>query len=288
MKIKVKDYIYTLKPINWIKGSFMVLGGILNTRFGIGVGRVNINIYFGLPTFFLITISGMLVVLTLRFADKKSITRKSNIRKIWISSAATFLAAFGLCIFQTVYYNLDILSVFLLAFIGILWFMSIYYGISWDKRYILRNIIINLSFSFGIIYGAALNSFFIPAYIFVFFLSAFFLQFSKDIINECKNIKKDEIEGLNSFPISLGLQNTHKITFIYDLLTILFLILPVLLNVFNLILYTIPMIISVIIVAFAALLNLLMDNEKTYYRIIKVLLRIGMFLVLTILILASF
>ena len=284
------DNVYALKPVNWLKASMMVLIGIINTRFGVGVGRVNTNIFFGMPIFFLVAISGMLVVLALKNVDEDAARRKKTYRKIGISSAVFFLVAFGLSLFHTFFYNLDILNVFLLAFLGIFGFVSFYYGKEWDKRGFLANFIIGLSFSFGIIYGAALNGIDIPIFIYLFFGAAFLLQFSKDLMNDSKFIERDEREGFKSFAISLGTRKAMLISLISEILTILFLVLPIIpgfQGIFNPFLYTIPMILTVSIIGIAVVFTALIKEERTYYRIVKIILRIAMFLLFVVLIFAS-
>jgi len=291
-KISVKNYICNLKPVIWIKSIFMVLIGLETTRFGVGIGRVNANIYFGSIIFVLVAISGMLVPLVLKYTHKEGKNRRLDyIKTVSIMCASFFGVAFGLAIYYTIIYNLETLNLFLLAFLGIIWFLSIYYGKNWKYKGILGNIIMSLAFSFGLIYGASLNNTLIPAIIYLFFGAAFLLQISKDLINDCKYIERDNREGYQSFANTIGEEKAQKLSLILDLVVILFLIIPIFPEFPNIIgqtLYTILIIITIIFIGIAALLTFRMNSERKYYRIVKLLLRCGMFLIFTAFILANF
>ncbi len=286
-----KDYIYGMKIFNWIKGGVLAFIGTLISRWGIGVGRFNINIYFGIPIYFLISCSGMLVALILKIEESPNERKALKSKKLEISSAVIYVIAFITSIVHTIYYNLEVLNVFLLAIIGVVWFLSVFYGRSWNRKTLLANILISLSFSFGIIYGAAINSSIIPFSIFIFFGAIFLLQFSKDLINESKNKEKYTRAGVFSLATILGVERTRKVSFILDLVVVLLLILPFIpdfVYLLSILFYMIPVIITVILLGIAMFLTYKMKAEKTYYRTIKILLRIGMFLIFTGLILAYF
>lgn len=292
IKVKIIDYVYILKPFNWLKGSFMVLIGLLVTRWEIGVGRFTINIYYGLPIYFLIAISGMLIVLAFKVLDVGiEEKRKAQIKRIKIISAVCFLIAFGLSLFHTINYNLCISNTYFLAGFGILLFLSIQYGSDKGWKPGLGSFIMSLIPSYGILYGAALNGFPLSISIFVFFGIIFYLQTSKDIINECKFIERDKRDGFNSFAIDLGEKRAQRLSFIADIITIILLILPSIPNLFDIlseILYTIPMIVAVILIGIAAFLTFRMNANRTYYRSTKILLRFAMFFVLMSFLLADF
>ena len=285
-----KDYFRGMKFFNWIKGSVLVFIGLLITRWEVGVGRFGINIYFGLPIYFLIASSGMLVALILKI-EESSERKKLKFRKLEISSAVLYLIAFITAIVHTIYYNLEALNIFLLAFIGIVWFLSIFYGKTWNKRNILANVLISISFSLGIIYGAAINTSVIPISIFVYFGVVSLLQFSKDLMNESKNEEKYKRAGAYSLASTLGAEKTQKISFFLDLVIIILLVLPLIYNfvgILSMLFYMIPMIIVVVLLGVAAFLTYKMNAEKTYYRTVKALSKVGMFFVFTGLILAYF
>ena len=72
--ITIKNDIIDLKPVIWIKSIFMVIIGVETTRIGIGIGRINANIYYGSLIFSLIAISGMMVVFILKDKDRDNLT----------------------------------------------------------------------------------------------------------------------------------------------------------------------------------------------------------------------
>ena len=204
-KISIKNDIIDLKPVIWIKAIFMVIIGLETTRVGIGIGRVNINIYFGSFIFALIAISGIFVVFLLKDKDRDKNARRVSDHKLVITFTAVFYGlAFGLAIYHTIAYNLESLNLYLLAFVGIFWFLTLYYGRDWKYKGILRNVIISISFSFGLIYGASLNYTLIPAIIYLYFGAVFSLQISKDLINDCKHSERDEKEIFSSIANIVG------------------------------------------------------------------------------------
>ena len=270
----------------------MVLIGLETTRFGVGIGRVNANIYFGSIIFVLVAISGMLVLLILKYTHKEGKNRRFDyIKTVSIICASFFGVAFGLAIYYTIIYNLETLNLFLLAFLGIFWFLSIYYGKNWKYKGILGNTIMSLAFSFGLIYGAALNTTLIPGIIYLFFGAVFLLQNSKDLINECKHMERDNEVGYQSFANTLGEEKAQKLSMLLDILVILLLLIPTIPGFPNIIgqtLYTIIVIMLTIFLGIAAILSFRMNTERNYYRAVKILLRCGMFLVFIALIFANF
>lgn len=286
-----KEYFWGMKVFNWIKGSVLVFIGLLITRWEVGVGRFGINIYFGLPIYFLIASSGMLVSLILKIEESSSERKKLKFRRLETYSAVLYIVAFATAIIHTIYYNLEVLNLFLLAFIGVIWFLSIFFGKTWNKRNVVANILISLSFSLGIMYGAALNTLMLPISIYVYFGVVSLLQFSKDLMNESKNEEKYKRAGAYSLTSTLGAEKTQKISFLLDLVIIIILVLPLIQNfvgILSILFYMIPILIVVVLLGVAALLTYKMNAEKTYYRIVKILLKFGIFFIFTGLILAYF
>ena len=73
-----KDYFYGMKPYSWFKGSTLVLLGLLLSRWEVGIGRLDMNIYFGLPIYFLVASSVMLVSLILKIEETSDNRRTSK------------------------------------------------------------------------------------------------------------------------------------------------------------------------------------------------------------------
>jgi len=288
-KIKRKNYVYGMKPYGWIKGSVLTFFGILLTRWDIGQGRVTFNIYFGLPIYCLIASSVMIVSLILKIEDNER--GKRAIKKLEISSAILYCLAFGTAIYHTIYYNLDVLNLFLLALIGVALVLSIYYGKDWNGKDLLANVLISAGISLGIIYGAAINSFMIPILIYVFFSAIFFLQLSKDLINESKNEERYKDAGASSLALKLGMTKALNFSIYLDIGVIILIILPIIPNFLYIpseLFYMISMIVTVIILGIAVILTFLMKSGKVYYKIVKLMLKISVFFVFAILLFASF
>ena len=289
--IKIKKWLFDLKPIIWVKSIFMVLIGLETTRFGVGIGRVNINIYFGSIIFALMSIAGILVVLALKVRDREEKGVKNiKFKRIWIICVMIFGVAFGLAIIHSILFNLDSLNLFLLAFLGVFWFLTLYYGPDWKYKAIIGSVIVSLSFSFGLIYGASLNVSLIPVAIYLFFGASFTLQFSKDMINECKHFERDSREGIKTFANTIGKPKAHQYSWISDIIVILFLLIPIIPGFPNILaqfIYMLVALITSIFVGIAAFLTFRMSGEQTYYRSIKILLRFGMFFIFIAFILAN-
>jgi 4-hydroxybenzoate polyprenyltransferase len=289
--MNIKKWLFDLKPVIWVKSIFMVLIGLETTRFGVGIGRVNTNIYYGSLIFALMSVAGILVVLALKVRDREEKGAKNvKFKRIWIICIIIFGVAFGLAIIHSILFNLDSLNLFLLAFLGIFWFLILYYGPDWKYKAIIGSIIVSLSFSFGLIYGASLNVTLIPPVIYLFFGAAFMLQLSKDLINECKHFERDSREGSKTFANTIGKPKAQQYSWIFDIIVIVFLLIPIIPGFPNILVHFIYMIlalITVIFVGIAAFLTFRMSEEKTYYRSIKILLRFGMFFVFLAFILAN-
>jgi 4-hydroxybenzoate polyprenyltransferase len=289
--ITIKSDIIDLKPVIWIKGIFIVIIGIETTRSGIGIGRVNTNIYYGSFIFALIAISGMLVVFILKEREKDEKSRRFKDQKLVITFTAVFYGiAFSLAISHTIIYNLESLNLYLLAFIGIFWFLTLYYGKDWKYKGILRSIIISISFSFGLFYGASLNYTLIPAIIYLYFGAVFSLQISKDLINDCKHIHRDDRERPKSIATIIGEEKAQKLSMILDILAILFLIVPMfpgIPNIFAQSLYMYVALVAITFVGISAFLSFRMNKEKKNYRVVKIFLRCAMFIAFTAFILAN-
>lgn len=265
----------------------MVLIGISHTRFGIGVGRVNINIIFGLPLFSIMTASGMLMASALIFLNRETEPPDLKSKKLTLLGAILFLSAVLISIFHTFFYNLNFLNLLLLSILGTLWALSLYYGKNSEYKGFLAFGIISVSISYGIIYGAALNTFLIPIYIYFLFAGTFALQFSKDLITNFKNKSEKDSNGI--FYISFSLDDTkiQRISLLSNLIALLCFLVPYFLNIINSMLYIIFIIPTLLLIAIAVILHMLMNTEKSYYKTIRLLLRACLFLSILAMILGS-
>ncbi|MFX0035708.1 MAG: geranylgeranylglycerol-phosphate geranylgeranyltransferase [Candidatus Hermodarchaeota archaeon] len=289
--MKFKDAIVILRPINDIMGSLTVIIGIINTRLGIGFERIIINIILGVLTYFFIAGSGM-VINDIYDVEIDKINRPERpiprgaitLREAKYLYAGVFILGLIISIIHSIMYNLLFLNVIIAAFFG---FMGWIYA-KWGKRSgFFGNIIVSVSFSIGFIYGAILNSSNIPIYIYLFFLNSIFSLLSREIIKGCEDIEGDKELGVHTLAIKIGIQRTPYISMTFAFLSILFFILAAFTDLINWLAFSISMIPGIVLVFYAAILMPKKNLDKKNFSKISLLLKIGMFLGLIAVILAS-
>ncbi len=184
--MKFKDSIEILRPINGLMGGLTVIIGILNTKIGILPLTLIFNIIFGVLTYFFISGSSMIIndyydiEIDKINRPERPIPRGSiSLKQAKILWVSTILIGIILSIIHSLLFNIGFLVpiiVVFMAFIG--WFYA-----AWGKKSgFFGNIIVGISFSIGLIYGAVLNNSGIPLYIYYFFLTSFFLLISREVI----------------------------------------------------------------------------------------------------------
>ncbi|GAF93442.1 unnamed protein product, partial [marine sediment metagenome] len=244
--MKVKDAIEILRPLNCLMGSLTVLIGILNNRVGVETFTLIINIVLGILTYFFLAGSGNVINdyydveidkinRPERPIPRGSITLKQA-KIIWITTA---LVGIVIAILHSFLFNigyLNIIMVIFMVFIG--WLYA-----AWGKKSgFIGNIIVSISFSIGLIYGAILNNSDVPFYIYFFFLTSFFLLLSREIIKGCEDIEGDKNEGVKTLAIKIGIKKSTKISMIFAILAIAFFTLPYFYNILNSIFFLISMV----------------------------------------------
>lgn len=289
--MKFKDAIGILRPINDIMGSLTVFIGILVTRTGISFDRIIINIILGVLTYFFIAGSGM-VINDIYDVEIDKINRPERpiprgaitLSEAKYFYAGVFILGITISIIHSIIYNLLFLNVIIATFFG---FMGWVYA-KWGKKSgFFGNIIVSISFSIGFIYGAVLNSSIIPIYIYFFFLNSVFGLLSREIIKGCEDIEGDKELGVNTLAIKIGLKRTPYISMICVFLSILFFILAAFTELINQLAFSISMIFGIVVVLYAAILMPKKNLDKKDFSKISLLLKIGMFLGLIAVILAS-
>lgn len=289
--MKFKDAFEILRPINDIMGSLTVIIGILNTRAGIGFEKIIINIILGALTYFFIAGSGM-VINDIYDIEIDKINRPERpiprgaitLPQAKYLFAGTLSLGIIISIIHSLIFNLVFLNVVIALIFG---FMGWIYA-KWGKKSgFFGNIVVSISFSIGFIYGAILNSSLIPLYIYFFFLNSFFSLLSREIIKGCEDIEGDKELGVNTLAIKIGLKKTPYISMICVFLSILFFILAAFTELINGLAFSISMIFGLLIVFYAAILMPKKNLDKKDFSKISLLLKIGMFLGLIALILAS-
>jgi len=290
--MKFKDAIEILRPINDIMGSLTVIIGILNTRLGIDPVRLILNLILGVLTYFFIAGSGMVIndyydiEIDKINRPERPIPRGSitlNQAKIlWI---ATSLVGITIAILHGILFNIGYLNIIIAVFFAFIGWLYAAWG---KKSGFIGNIIVSVSFSIGLIYGAVLNNSNVPPYIYFFFLTAFFLLLSREIIKGCEDIEGDKKQEVKTLAIQIGVKKSTIISLIFAILAIIFFILPNFTNILNPLLFLISMFFGLVVVLYTIALMLKPNLEVKDYKKISLLLKISMFLGLVAFIFASF
>jgi geranylgeranylglycerol-phosphate geranylgeranyltransferase len=256
-----------------------------------GFERIIINIILGTFTYFFIAGSGM-VINDIYDVEIDKINRPERAiprGAITLSQAkylfaGTLILGITISIIHSIIFNLLFLNVILATFFG---FMGWVYA-KWGKKSgFFGNIIVSISFSIGFIYGATLNSSNIPIFIYFFFLNSIFGLLSREIIKGCEDIEGDKEQGVNTLAIKIGLKKTPYISMVCAFLSILFFILAAFTELINRFAFSIAMIFGIAIILYAALLMPKKNLDKKDFSKISLLLKIGMFLGLIAIIIAS-
>ena len=289
--MKFKDAFEILRPINDIMGSFTVIIGILNTRTGIGFERIIINIILGILTYFFLAGSGM-VINDIYDIEIDKINRPERpiprgaitLLQAKYLFAGVFILGITISIIHSLILNLGFLNIIIAIIFG---FMGWVYA-KWGKKSgFFGNILVSISFSIGLIYGAILNGLVVPIYIYYFFLACFFGLLSREIIKGCEDIEGDKEEGVKTLAIQIGIKKSTYFSMSFAVLAIIFYILPIFTNIINRLLFSFSMIFGITVIFYAIVLMLRKNLEKKGFSRISLLIKIAGFLGLIAFILAS-
>ena len=289
--MKFKDIIEIMRPINDIIGSLTVIIGILNTWDGISIPMVIGNVILGVITYFFIAASGMIIndvydySIDLENRPTRPIPRGSiSLKQARMLFIIILFVGILISIIHSFLFNLGILNIIIAIFFGFIGWLYAAWG---KKSGFLGNIIVSISFSIGLIYGAVLNNSNIPLYIYCFFLTSFFLLLAREIVKGCEDIEGDKKEGVKTLAILMGFKKTLSISLIFQIVSILFFILPIFTNIINKTLFIISMSPGLIDVIYATILTLKSNQRKESFKKISLLLKIGSLLGLFAFLLAS-
>ena len=289
--MKLKDTLEIARPINCVMGALSVIIGLLNTRIDIPVERLVINIILGVFTYIFIAASGM-VINDIYDVEIDKINRperpipRGSITLKQAKLLFIIYLSFGiiLCIVNTILFNLSLLNFILASFFGFIGWVYAKWG---KKSGFFGNLVVGISFSIGLVYGALLNSILIPLYILYFFITAFSLLVSREIIKGCEDIEGDKKQGVKTLAIKYGVKNSRNIALIFAVIAIIFFILPISTNILNLPLFIVLMIVGLIEVAYTIFLMLTSKLEVRDLKKISLFLKIGMFIGLIAFLFAS-
>ncbi len=280
-----------MRPINCIMGTLTVIIGILNTRTGIPINILLINLVLGILTYYFIAGSGMIIndIYDIEIDKINRPNRPIPSGAVSLKQAKIlFILTFGIGVMISIIHYLTFalsgLNVILAVFFGLIGWLYAAWG---KKQGFIGNIIVGISFSIGLIYGAVLNSLTIPPYIYYFFLTAFFLLLSREIVKGCEDIEGDKEEGVKTLAIKLGTKKAIRFSLLFEVLAIIFFILPIFTNIINPLLFLIFMIFGLVVVLTTIVLSLSKNLEQENFKKISLLLKSGALLGLIAFIFAS-
>lgn len=290
--MKFKDAIEILRPINDLMGTLAVIIGILNTRTGVVRLTLILNIIFGILIYFFIAGSGMVIndyydiEIDKINRPERPIPRGSislkQAKLLWLT---TILIGIILAFIHSLLFGIGFLNVIIVAFFAFIGWLYAAWG---KKSGFIGNIMVGISFSIGLIFGAVLNSFNIPIHIYLFFLTSSFLLIAREIIKGCEDIEGDKEEGIKTLAIQIGIKKATVVSFIFAVLAIICFVLVVFTDILNLLLFLISMAFGVIVVIISAILMLKRNLDRSDFKKISLFLKIGAFLGLIAFLFASF
>ena len=290
--MKFKDAIEITRPINCLMGSLTVVIGLLNTRNNVPLDKLTINIIIGVVSYIFLAASGNTINDIYDIEIDKINRPERPIPRGSISlkqAKKLYFLYLGIGIIlsylNTLIFSLTWIILVLVPFFGFIGWVYAAYG---KKSGFLGNIIVGVSFSIGLVYGAYLNSEIIPPYILYFFITAFSLLVAREIIKGCEDIEGDKNQGVKTLAIKIGIKASRNISVLFVLLAVVFFILPAFTNILNIFLFIIFMVIGLIEVGYTIVLMLISDLKKEDLKKISLLLKIGMLLGLIAFLFASF
>ncbi|NHJ23123.1 MAG: hypothetical protein EAX89_01010 [Candidatus Lokiarchaeota archaeon] len=289
--MRIKDAFEILRPINCLMGSLTIIIGLLNTKIGIPFEQLVINLIFGVITYFFLAGSGM-VINDIYDIEIDKINRPTrpiprgaiSLRQAKLLYTLYFLTGISLSIINSIIFNLGMLNIMIAILFGFIGWIYAKWG---KKSGFLGNVIVSISFSIGMLYGAILNNSVIPNYIYFFFLTSFSLLLSREIIKGCEDIEGDKTEGVRTLAIRLGIKKSTYFSITFSWTAIIFFILPVITPIINPLLFLIFMIFGLTVVFYAIIIMLKKTLEQRDFKKISLLLKIGAFLGLIAFIFAS-
>jgi hypothetical protein len=154
-----------------------------------------------------------------------------------------------------------------------------------------------------ILYGAVLNTSFIPIFVYFFFISSFSSQLSRDFtrikkfkiknknkvhLEKSKDHQNNEIIELNKLEKKYGTKKVLQISLIFQIITIIFLIYSYFTDLYSPLLYLYAMVIAVSFLVISSILCIKGIFEGENRKIIGILIKIGMAFELIAFALANF
>ncbi len=284
---KFKEGNRFLNTRNCLKGSILVLLGILNTRSGIGIGRLSGNLGFGFFTYFLLIFSAMMVVNMAKVSENQFPAGILKKKIIWSLLGIFYAASVVLSIIHVMLYFLDSwIIVYVLCF-GIIWILLGLYAMKRKSSFFIRSIIICSTFALGLYYGAVLNILLVTMNIYFFVITTFFLQLSREITKKIQSLTISENPEMNA-DLPLGnLRKTSKFLIIFQLIAMIFYILPILTPLLDTYLFFYALVINGILIVISVILTLKQLRNQRISKKLNTMLKIEIFILFVALLLAS-
>ena len=280
--MKFKDAIEITRLINCLMGALTVIIGLLNTRSNVPFDKLTINIILGVFTYIFLAASGNIIndVYDIEIDKINRPERPIPRGSISLKQAKELFFLYLIIgiifsLVNTLILSLPLINLALAFFFG---FIAWVYA-KWGKKSgFFGNIIVGVSFSIGLVYGAYLNTPIIPPYIFYFFITAFSLLVAREIIKGCEDIEGDKNHGVKTLAIKIGIKSSRNISVIFVLLAVMFFILPIFTTILNFFFFIVFMAIGLIEVGYIIVLMFTSDLRKEDLKKISLLLKIAMFL----------
>lgn len=289
--MNIKDAIEILRPVNCLMGSLTVIIGLLNTRTGVLFNIFAVNIILGIIAYFFIAGSGMVIndIYDIEIDRINRPQRPIPRGSITLAQAKGLFLTYliiGLIasVVNSILNLLSLLNVIIAAIFGLIGWIYAKWG---KKSGFLGNIIVSVSFSIGLIYGAVLNSSIVPIYIYFFFFTSFFLLLSREVIKGCEDVEGDKLQGVKTLAIKIGIKKSKYLSMIFSIIAIIFFILNYFTPLINPFLFLITMILGLVDVGFVIVLMLKKEQSKKDFKRISLFLKIGAFLGLIAFLFAS-
>ena len=277
--MRLKDTIEIMRPINDIIGSLTVIIGILNTRNSSPLTYLPLNLILGILTYFFLAGSGMIIndiydlpIDKINRPERPIPSGRINLKQAKILFIATYAIGVILALIHNLILSLGIINIILAAFFGFIGWVYAKWG---KKSGFPGNIIVGISFSIGLIYGAVLNGAAIPAYIYYFFLTSFFLLIAREIVKGCEDVEGDKEEGVKTLAITIGIKKSLLISIICQVLAVIFFILPLFAGIINPTLFIITMSLALAIITVSLYLSFSSKLKMEEFKKISLLLKVA-------------
>ena len=286
-----RSIIMMTRPINGLMGCLTIIIGWLNTIPEDGRG-LKPSIFLACLAYCFSSSSGMIIndIYDFRMDKVNRPTRPMPGGRVSIWQARLLyvimlVAATLFAVLHGIIEDLLIVNICLLILFGMIGWIYAAYG---KKSGFAGNILVSIAFSAGIIYGALVNTYSIPAYIFWFFLTSFSLLLSREIIKGGEDIRVDKAEGAKTLAVIMGVERSVGVAVVFAGIALIFFILPAFSPLKNPSAFMALMIPASLVVIYALRLMLIGNNSRKKLGRISLLLKAGALLGLIAFLAASF